>query len=67
MSRLIFLGGVFLIALAFFVAIIVVANLPHSWVGFLYVVALLAAGIGGIRASSKLKGKSEARVKSDAF
>ena len=67
MHQLITGGGVLLIGLAFFVAIVVVVNLPHSWVGLLYVVALLAIGIGGIRAGAKLRRKSEAAIKNDAF
>ena len=67
MHHLITVGGVLLIGLAFLVAIVVVVNLPHSWAGLLYVVALLVIGIGGIRAGAKLRRKSEAAIKSDAF
>ena len=67
MHQLVTVGGVLLIGLAFVVAIIVVVNLPHSWAGLLYVVALLVIGIGGIRAGAKLRRKSEAAVNSDAF
>ncbi len=67
MHRLITVGGIFLIGLAFFVAIVVIINLPHSWAGLLYVAALLVIGIGGIRAGAKLRRKSEAAVKSNAF
>jgi hypothetical protein len=67
MHRLIFGGSVLPIGLAFVVAVVVAVNLPHSWAGLLYVAALLAIGIGGIRASFKLRRKSKAGVKSDAF
>jgi len=67
MHRLITAGGVFLMGLAFFVAIVVVVNLPHSWAGLFYVGALLVMGIGALRAGAKLRRKSEAAIKSDAF
>jgi hypothetical protein len=67
MHQLVTAGGVLLIGLAVVVAIVVAVNLPHSWAGLLYVVALFVMGIAGIRAGGKLRRKSEAAVRTDAF
>ncbi len=67
MHQLVTAGGVLLIGLAVVVAIVVVVNLPHSWAGLLYVVALSVMGVAGIRAGGRLRRKREAAIKTDAF
>jgi hypothetical protein len=67
MSQLFTLGGVLLLGLAFVVAGVVAVNLPASWVGLIYVGALLVLGIAGIRKGAKLRREGERGAKNDAF
>ena len=67
-DRVMSVGGALLIGLAVVVAGIVLAiGVRTAWAGLIYVVALLALGMTGIRTGARLRRKRELAGRSDAF